>query len=134
MLFIVHLSLDLLLFIISNTLSLSLSLSECLEIGHKEARAYDFRNRGNSRDSGIQKHGRPQTQGGMGLLVVNPKEESGIVKIRNEFNLAEDLARDKVALAERGVKLVSFSSSTCFFFFWSLWKLISSLELSYRDI
>lgn len=53
-----------------------------IEIGHKEARAYDFRNRGASRDSGIQKYGRPQSQGGMGLLVVNPKEESSILKIR----------------------------------------------------
>lgn len=80
------------------------------EIGHKEGRACDFRNRGASRDSGIQKHGRPQSQGGMGLLALNPKEEGGIIKIRNEFSKAEDLARDKVALAERGVNLVSTQS------------------------
>lgn len=52
------------------------------EIGHKEARAYDFRNRAASRDQNIQKHARPQAQGGMGLLVVNPKEEGAISKIR----------------------------------------------------
>lgn len=59
----------------------------------------------------------------MGLIAVNPKEEASIAKIRYvrtdlyvdrmltiltrmEFSRAEDLARDKVALSERGVALV----------------------------
>lgn len=52
------------------------------EIGHKEGRAFDFRNRAGSRDQSIQKHAKPTAQGGVGLLVVNPKEEASVVKIR----------------------------------------------------
>lgn len=52
------------------------------EIGHKEGKASEARHRAGSRDQSIQKHARPHAQGGMGLLVVNPKEEVGITKIR----------------------------------------------------
>lgn len=76
------------------------------EIGHKEARAFDFKNRANSRDQSIQKHARPASQGGAGLLQPNPKEETSIAKIRSDLTHAEATAKEKLALSERGVKLV----------------------------
>lgn len=76
------------------------------EIGHKEARVIDLKNRAQSRDAAIQKHARPSHQGGAGLLTVNPKEEGSIVKIRSDLERAEAISREKVALTERGVALV----------------------------
>lgn len=52
------------------------------EISHKEGRVSDLRSRATQRDQAIQKHSRPTAQGGQGLLVPNPKEESSIKKIR----------------------------------------------------
>ena len=79
------------------------------EIGHKEARSSDLKSKANQRDQSIQKHAKPVNQGGMGLLVVNPKEEIGIGKIRVDLDKAEVVAKDKLALTERGVALVSRS-------------------------
>lgn len=53
------------------------------EIAFKEDRMQELRHRNNQRDSSIQKHARPQHQGGSGLLSVNPKEESQVAKIRS---------------------------------------------------
>lgn len=77
------------------------------EIGHKEARSSDLKSRAGQRDQSIQKHAKPTAQGGMGLLVQNPKEEIGIGKIRVDLDKAEAVAKDKLALSERGVALVS---------------------------
>lgn len=52
------------------------------EIGHKEGKTNDVKNRAMARDQSIQRHARPTAQGGQGLLVNNPKEESLITKIR----------------------------------------------------
>lgn len=52
------------------------------EIGHKEQKAHEIRLKATTRDQSIQKHCRPANQGGQGLLVPNPKEESLIAKIR----------------------------------------------------
>ena len=52
------------------------------EISHKEGRVSDLKSRATQRDQAIQKHARPTSQGGQGLLVANPKEESSIKKIK----------------------------------------------------
>lgn len=52
------------------------------EISHKEGRVSDLRSRALQRDQAIQKHARPVAQGGQGLLVPNPKEESSTKKIK----------------------------------------------------
>ncbi|KAM0793528.1 hypothetical protein ACM66B_000966 [Microbotryomycetes sp. NB124-2] len=77
------------------------------EIAHKEMKAADVRNRANARDQSIQRHARPVAQGGQGLLVPNPKEPQLVQKIRNDLDRAEAAAKEKVALSERGVKLLS---------------------------
>ncbi|GAA5923041.1 uncharacterized protein JCM15063_003508 [Sporobolomyces koalae] len=77
------------------------------EISHKEGRVSDLRSRATQRDQAIQKHSRPATQGGQGLLVANPKEDSSIKKIKLDFESAELATREKVALSERGVNLLS---------------------------
>ncbi|GAA6008995.1 uncharacterized protein JCM10292_001751 [Rhodotorula paludigena] len=77
------------------------------EIGHKEGRVSDLRSRASQRDQAIQKHARPPAQGGQGLLVTNPKEESSIKKIKLDLENAEATTREKVALSERGVNLLS---------------------------
>ncbi|KAK4705755.1 ribonuclease HI, partial [Phenoliferia sp. Uapishka_3] len=76
------------------------------EIGHKEARHWDFRNRAASRDHAVQKHAKPVAAGGQGLLTPNPKEEATILKTRADFEKAEQTAREKLALSERGVTLL----------------------------
>jgi len=40
------------------------------------------------------------------LLQPNPKEETSIAKIRSDLTHAEVTAKEKLALSERGVKLV----------------------------
>ncbi|GAA6051913.1 hypothetical protein JCM3770_006572 [Rhodotorula araucariae] len=77
------------------------------EIGHKEGRVSDLRSRALQRDQAIQKHARPTAQGGQGLLVPNPKEESSIKKIKLDLENAEITTKEKVALSERGVNLLS---------------------------
>jgi hypothetical protein len=102
------------------------------EIGHKEGKTNDIKNRALARDQSLQRHARPPAQGGQGLLVPNPKEEALIGKIRCvptraggreeaivdssfqtfasfrvDLDRAEVAAREKVALSERGVNLVS---------------------------
>ncbi|GAA5950267.1 hypothetical protein JCM10213_003859 [Rhodosporidiobolus nylandii] len=77
------------------------------EIGHKEGRVSDLRSRALQRDAALQKHARPPAQGGQGLLVVNPKEESSVKKIRTDLDNAEITTKEKVVLAERGVNLLS---------------------------
>ncbi|GAA6010132.1 hypothetical protein JCM11491_005355 [Sporobolomyces phaffii] len=77
------------------------------EISHKEGRVSDLKSRATQRDQAIQKHARPASQGGQGLLVANPKEESSIKKIKLDFENAELATREKVALSERGVNLLS---------------------------
>ncbi|GAA5991339.1 hypothetical protein JCM11641_004804 [Rhodosporidiobolus odoratus] len=77
------------------------------EIGHKEGRVSDLRSRATQRDQALQKHARPPAQGGQGLLVPNPKEETSTKKIRLDLDNAEVTTREKVALAERGVNLLS---------------------------
>ncbi|GAA5895870.1 hypothetical protein JCM5296_006689 [Sporobolomyces johnsonii] len=77
------------------------------EISHKEGRVSDLRSRATQRDQSIQKHARPPAQGGQGLLVPNPKEESTIKKIKLDLENAELATREKVALSERGVNLLS---------------------------
>ncbi|GAA6059361.1 hypothetical protein JCM10212_003259 [Sporobolomyces blumeae] len=77
------------------------------EIGHKEGRVSDLRSRATQRDQAVQKHARPASQGGQGLLVANPKEESSIKKIKLDYENAELATREKVALSERGVNLLS---------------------------
>lgn len=52
------------------------------EIGHKESRSNDIKNRALARDQSIQKHAKPTSQGGQGLLVPNPKEDQLVNKIR----------------------------------------------------
>lgn len=52
------------------------------EIGHKEGKTNDIKNRAIARDQSIQRHARPVAQGGQGLLVPNSKEPSLITKIR----------------------------------------------------
>lgn len=52
------------------------------EIGHKEGKTNDIKNRALARDQSLQRHARPAAQGGQGLLVPNPKEDSLITKIR----------------------------------------------------
>lgn len=52
------------------------------EIGHKEAKAHDVKQRAAARDQSIQKHAKPVAQGGQGLLAPNPKEEQLVTKIR----------------------------------------------------
>lgn len=59
------------------------------EIGQKEGKTNDIKNRAIARDQSIQRHARPAAQGGQGLLVANPKEESLIGKIRWEAEGAE---------------------------------------------
>lgn len=53
------------------------------EIGHKEGRVSDLRARASQRDQNIQKHAKPASAGGQGLLVPNPKEEATVQKIRS---------------------------------------------------
>ncbi|GAA5985230.1 hypothetical protein JCM5350_004280 [Sporobolomyces pararoseus] len=77
------------------------------EISHKEGRVSDLKSRATQRDQAIQKHARPTSQGGQGLLVPNPKEESSIKKIKLDYENAELATREKVALSERGVNLLS---------------------------
>ncbi|GAA5877254.1 hypothetical protein JCM16303_006215 [Sporobolomyces ruberrimus] len=77
------------------------------EISHKEGRVSDLKSRATQRDQAIQKHARPASQGGQGLLVANTKEESSIKKIKLDFENAELATREKVALSERGVNLLS---------------------------
>ncbi|GAA6002604.1 hypothetical protein JCM10207_007586 [Rhodosporidiobolus poonsookiae] len=77
------------------------------EIGHKEGRVSDLKFRASQRDQALQKHARPAAQGGQGLLVPNPKEESSIKKIKLDLENAEITTREKVALSERGVNLLS---------------------------
>lgn len=52
------------------------------EIGHKEAKTSEYRNKALSRDQSVQKHAKPAASGGSGLLAVNAKEEGHLVKIR----------------------------------------------------
>ncbi|GAA5837308.1 hypothetical protein JCM9279_005648 [Rhodotorula babjevae] len=77
------------------------------EISHKEGRVSDLRSRALQRDQAIQKHARPVAQGGQGLLVPNPKEESSTKKIKLDLENAEITTKEKVALSERGVNLLS---------------------------
>ncbi|TNY21685.1 hypothetical protein DMC30DRAFT_394429 [Rhodotorula diobovata] len=77
------------------------------EISHKEGRVSDLRSRALQRDQAIQKHARPVAQGGQGLLVPNPKEESSVKKIKLDLENAEITTKEKVALSERGVNLLS---------------------------
>ncbi|ORY90188.1 hypothetical protein BCR35DRAFT_328824 [Leucosporidium creatinivorum] len=77
------------------------------EIGHKEGKTNDIKNRAIARDQSIQRHARPVAQGGQGLLVPNSKEPSLITKIRSDLDRAEVSAKEKVALSERGVNLLS---------------------------
>ncbi|GAA5827134.1 hypothetical protein JCM11251_001131 [Rhodosporidiobolus azoricus] len=77
------------------------------EISYKEGRVSDLRSRATQRDQALQKHARPVAQGGQGLLVPNPKEESSVKKIKLDLENAEITTREKVALAERGVNLLS---------------------------
>ncbi|GAA5855043.1 hypothetical protein JCM8547_002358 [Rhodosporidiobolus lusitaniae] len=77
------------------------------EIGHKEGRVSDLRSRATQRDQALQKHARPVAQGGQGLLVPNPKEESSVKKIRLDLDAAEATTKEKIALADRGVNLLS---------------------------
>ncbi|GAA5901682.1 hypothetical protein JCM8208_001577 [Rhodotorula glutinis] len=77
------------------------------EISHKEGRVSDLRSRALQRDQAIQKHARPVAQGGQGLLVPNVKEESSTKKIKLDLENAEITTKEKVALSERGVNLLS---------------------------
>ncbi|GAA6047882.1 Chromatin modification-related protein [Rhodotorula toruloides] len=77
------------------------------EIGHKESRVSDLRSRALQRDQAIQKHAKSAAAGGQGLLVPNPKEESSIKKIKLDLENAEVTTREKLALSERGVNLLS---------------------------
>jgi len=72
------------------------------EITGKEERMQDHRGKINQRDSSIQKHHKANT-----LLTENPKESSHINKCRVDFVKAGMLADEKVALADRAVRLLS---------------------------
>lgn len=66
------------------------------EIGHKEAKVVDLEKKISQRDQSIQKHARPISQGGMGLLVINAKEELGITKARSVTS--QNTSRIKIEL------------------------------------
>lgn len=52
------------------------------EINHKEMRATDLRGKALSKDQSLQKFAKPASQGGQGLLLVNPKEDAHLSKAR----------------------------------------------------